>query len=174
MRRRLIVHTYLWTFLVVAWALLQAAAGAEARWEALHAGDFDPRGERVWFELEIGEAQPLRGGSGACSLGSRERLRLGRYLGEGGTGPGREASCVYHAVLPGHGPECLIEFPGATAESYEAVDLGARLAHRYYAESLGGLGLLTTGDAAGEPRVFLILDDRWCRWFGAGDGFRLR
>jgi hypothetical protein len=174
MPRPLLTHLLLWTLLVAGWAAVQRAAAVEARESAAGApGDFDAGGKRLSFELVIEEAIPLDGDPAACSLGNRERLQLDRRLPRGGKGAARRAACVYHAVLPGHGPECLIEYPAGGAGAYSTENAGASVASRYYDRRQGGIVYLTSGPEAAEPRVFLILDDRWCRWLGAGDGFLL-
>lgn len=171
MSRQVVAHLLLWTLLVAGWAAVQhAASRAEA---AVAPEDLDARGRRLWFDLRIAEATPLVAERGACTLGPRERLQLGRRLPRGGKGPARAATCVYHAVLPGHGPECLIEYPAGGAGAYSTESAGASAASRYYDRRQGGIVYLTSGPETAEPRLFLILDDRWCRWLGAGDGFLL-
>ena len=176
MRQRILAHLLLWSLLVAGWGAVQRAAGVEeARWAAAEE-DFDALGRRVWFDLEIALATPLVDGGSPCSLGPHERLRLGRRLLRGGEGAAREATCVYHAELRGRGPECLIEFPGTGAGGYATGNAGASLADRYYHRTQGGIAYLSPAAAGGAAgaRTFLILDDRWCRWLGAGTGFRLR
>jgi hypothetical protein len=171
MPRPLLTHLLLWTLLVAGWAELQHAAAREA--SAVGQEDFDARGRRLWFDLRIAEATPLVADPGACSLGPRERLQLGRRLPRGGKGAARRPACLYHAVLPGHGPECLIEYPAGGAGAYSTENAGASAASRYYDRRQGGIAYLTTAPGSAEQRLFLILDDRWCRWLGAGDGFLL-
>ena len=172
MNRRALVLTLLALLAVWGWALLRSAAALEWAEQARTAAA-EARGEDRWFALEIDRAEPLTDGDGACSLGRRARLRFGHRLLAGGSGPPRRATCLYDAVLPGHGAECLIEYRGSPPTGYTPTNPGARLADRYYRRNQGGIGYLHGNTDNAEPRIFLVLDDRWCRWFRSGQGFLL-
>jgi|GEM_PF-5815395 len=120
---------------------------------------------------------PLVPGPDACSLGSRETFRVvGRFGRVKGKGEGVAPTCYYLGILPGRGPECLVEFPAGKASHYTTTGASAAMAHNYYRLRQGGIihivpaeGRGSTGDGPG----FLVMDRRWCDWFGAAEGLRL-
>ena len=81
-----------------------------------------------------------------------------------------EPNCFYIAGWSGRPSKCVVDYSATDPSGYATTSLAARLASTYYETQQIGLLYFTS---PGSDRAYVMLDHRWCTWFGVAPGLSL-